>query len=423
MRNQDFDPSIGSVKVFAWILGVVATLGIIAISVGYWFDTNPAGYITVCQAPMSGKLDVYTKPGVFSQSFGTVTRYKQVSTVSFGSPTSNDDTDQADPINVRFNDSGRALVYCNARFELPSDEVSIQKIHTQYRSYDHLVDALLEKITAETMILTAAMFSSEDTYGGGRAEYLRFATDQLENGKYQADVTEVDITDPVTNEKRRVKKVNIRKDNNGNPLRLENPLAQYGIKVTQLIIDKDLEYEQGILTQIEKQREAYMQTVSARADAMKANQDAITAEAKGKAEVATARYAQLVQKETATVSAEKEAEVAKIAAQQRLEVAKAEKEIAELYKQKEILIGEGEAARKRAVMEADGALQTKLEAWVNAQKYYAEALQNYRGNWVPTVVMGNPSQGPGGASDLINMLMVKTAKDLALDMSIQPPSK
>ena len=424
MRGQ-YESSPVNIKPVLWAGGILACLVIGFLTITYVWDSNPAGYTTICQAPMTGTLNVYPRAGAFMQNFGTITRYKQVATISFGSDTAGDDNSEdgsssAPPVNVRFNDSGRALVYCNARFELPTDDDNMLRIHTQYRSYDHLVDALLEKVTAETMILTAAMFSSEDTYGGGRAEYLRLAEDQLEYGKYQTDVTEISVNDPITSEVRRVKKVIIRKDATGNPLRLENPLAQYGIKVTQLIIDKDLDYEAGILTQIEKQREAYMQTVSARAEATKATQDVLTVEAKGKASVAEARYLQLVEKERATVEAQKLAEVAQIQAEQRLKVAQLDKQAAEETKQQNILLGEGEAARKKAVMEADGALQAKLDAWLQAQQYYSEAMQNYKGNWVPSVVMGaNGNTGSGGATDLLNLLMAKTARDLALDISIQ----
>jgi len=39
-------------------------------------------------------------------------------------------------------------------------------------------------------------------------------------------------------------------------------------------------------------------------------------------------------------------------------------------------------------MEADGALEKKLDAFIKVNKVYAEAVQGYQGSLVPTVIMG-----------------------------------
>ena len=49
----------------------------------------------------------------------------------------------------------------------------------------------------------------------------------------------------------------------------------------------------------------------------------------------------------------------------------------------------------------------------------------FRHHWVPSVVMGggNGAQTAGsGAQELIDLLTVKTAQDLGLDMRIRPPT-
>lgn len=81
-------------------------------------------------------------------------------------------------------------------------------------------------------------------------------------------------------------------------------------------------------------------------------------------------------------------------------------------------MGEGEAARKRLVMQADGALDKKLEAYKTVQGYWANAFKDFKGQMVPGVQMG----GAGGnstsnTSALVDMLTAKTAKDLAVDLS------
>ena len=151
-----------------------------------------------------------------------------------------------------------------------------------------------------------------------------------------------------------------------------------------------------------------MQVQTAIAQAREAEQRRITAQANGEAEVMKARYTKEVEK----VQAETQAK-------QRLEVAKLDALAAEQTKRKEILLGEGESTRKRLVMQADGALQLKIEALVAINRSYAEAIKEYKGNWVPLYVVGGDASGKvagGGALQLIELLTAKTAKDLAVDL-------
>lgn len=91
------------------------------------------------------------------------------------------------------------------------------------------------------------------------------------------------------------------------------------------------------------------------------------------------------------------------------------------YEKKKKAEGRGDAAYKKAVIEADGALAQKLEALIQINANYANAIANYDGNWVPTVNMGTTGEGGSvdGAQALINLLMTKTAKDLAIDMEVK----
>ena len=69
-------------------------------------------------------------------------------------------------------------------------------------------------------------------------------------------------------------------------------------------------------------------------------------------------------------------------------------------------------------MNADGALDKKLDAYVEIQKAYASAIENYKGNWMPSSVSGGAAVAGSGAQQMIDLLSVKAAKDLGLDMGI-----
>ena len=69
-------------------------------------------------------------------------------------------------------------------------------------------------------------------------------------------------------------------------------------------------------------------------------------------------------------------------------------------------------------MQADGALQQKLEAWVIVQSRFAEEFGKQK--WVPEIQMGSSGESAGSpAMTLIEMLGVKAAKDLSLDMRVK----
>jgi len=127
----------------------------------------------------------------------------------------------------------------------------------------------------------------------------------------------------------------------------------------------------------------------------------------------------------APTKAAQEKEVALTAAQQALEVAQLATQAAEQDKLAAILKGEGEAMARKLVMDADGSLDHKLQAWVQVNSEYARAIGEHQGAWVPSVVMGGTttsSVGTSAATDLISMLTVKTAKDLAISTEIPEKS-
>lgn len=95
-----------------------------------------------------------------------------------------------------------------------------------------------------------------------------------------------------------------------------------------------------------------------------------------------------------------------------------------MKKETEIALGEGESQRKKLVMAADGALEKKIEAAIAINKLWADA---YAKRQVPTVTMGDTggNNQDSQANAFMQLLTVKTAKDLALDMSLpaQPAQK
>jgi hypothetical protein len=265
----------------------------------------------------------------------------------------------------------------------------------------------------EALILTASLMTAEESYSGRRAEFAQLAQDQVLNGVYLTEWKSIEKIDEVTGEKVTHRIVQIKRDKDGKPIRKPNPLQTYNISISQLVLDRTFEYEGGVLEQIKTQRDAMMKTVTARAEAQKAEQDAITIEAKGKASVMQAKYTAEVAKESAVVNAQREKEVAELNAKRQLEVARLDKQSAEETKQKDILLGQGEAERKRLVLAADGALAQKLATYERVQKSWADAFANRK---VPAMVMSGNGEGDSDVQAFMNLMTAKAAKDMSVNL-------
>ena len=428
-------------KLTTAVVVLVLTLAVSPLMIGI----NDAGHRTVIQYP-TGTLVVKFEPGIYMQYLGSTTEYNDVITFDFDKTVNSagGSIDQ-EGITVRYQDGGTGTVFGIARFRLPSDEAQMVKIHKEFRSNDGVAFKIIKNTTEEVMNHTAGLMTSEESYAEKRGTFTEYAKEQLNRGKFgtvQKEIITVeagmefcleqDLTKELEKECHNVKKttkfVPIIAKKDGMDVHLLSDLKQYGITVSGFNMI-DWGYEQKTLDQIAAKRQATMAIITAKANAEKAKQDAITAEQQGLANVTVAKYEKEVEKQRAVVDAEKAKEVAVIDAQQKVAVAEQEKFEAEQRKlaaveekQRQILLGQGEAERKRLVMAADGALQQKLDAWKEVNFKYAEMIPQYKGNWVPGVVMGGAGEqqaGGNGAQDLINMLSVKTAKDLALDLQIK----
>jgi regulator of protease activity HflC (stomatin/prohibitin superfamily) len=261
--------------------------------------------------------------------------------------------------------------------------------------------------------------SSKESYAEKRSAFIQYAEDQISHGVYQTTTQEVEMTDPLSGAKKTVTVVKLvaAEGGKGYARQESSALEEFGIRVYNFSLN-DIKYSEDVEKQIQQQQQAIANVQTAMAQAKKAEQDAITIAKQGEASAAKAKWAQETEKATAVTKAEQEKEVAVKAGEQERDVAKLAKEAAQFTKEKEILLGEGEAAHKKLVMAADGALQAKLAAWVEVNKFYAEKFGQQP--LVPEVqIGGGVGPGTGGqtaANNLIDLLQVKTARDLALDL-------
>jgi len=432
---------------------IVAVLAIIiGFSMGGLLEDVQEGYIVVRQVPLTGTVNAQATPGVIFQYWGPIFTYKKSGTYDFSSGKEQDtDSVDGDAVNVRFNDGGTAMVSGKIRFQMPVTEQSVLKIHKDFRSYDHVALTLIKPVVDEVLTKTAAMMSTQEAYTSRKSEFAELVQDQILNGIYITESEEIkqaaDKVNPDTPEQRHVV-VRTKIDKaTGQPVRRSSSIKDYEIKITQVSLGKEFEFDPRSQAIIESARDAFQRKIAARALAETAEQDKLKTEAEGKVHVAKANYEMQEAKIRATVKAEQEKEVAVIDATQKVEVAtkareQAEQEklkaetlarmklsVAELDKQsadqeKQALIarGEGQAEARRLIYQADNALEARLKTAVEIEKVWAEALSTYGGRIVPEVVFGGGGNGQGGGTFVPNgfesfmqILAAREAKQLVKD--------
>lgn len=405
-------------------VGVILILAILFIS--QIVDTVQSGTYHIKQAAITGDMTAKMKPGMYPLLFGTNVVWPIGETYLFTDGKDIDGDSVTDnSIGVQFNDGSIARLAGTVRIVLPTnptDAIGIITIYG-YINYNTLRDKSILPNLRKALRNTASLMTAQESYATRRTDFQVWATDQLENGMYilreetrQVKTDESCIDTQIKPCERKDVRYKIIATNPDGTYQREARIFPPGVRVLNLEI-KTFGYEDKVRAQIAGQQDAMMRVQTAIANTKKLEQQKIEAEALGKKAVMEAQYAEEELKVKALVQANRDKEVAELQAQQRKNVAKLDKEAAEYTKQKLTLEGEGEAAKKKLILAADGALQQKLDAWKEAQIAWANA---YKERKVPTWVTGGSSSGKldNDTSEFMSMMQLLTAKSLGLNLSI-----
>jgi regulator of protease activity HflC (stomatin/prohibitin superfamily) len=402
------------------VIGAIAVVGIVMGP--QLVDTVEKGTYQIKQAAVTGAMSAKMTPGLWLQLFGDIETWPKAETFFFTADASEGEMhDQS--IEVRFNDGSLCNISGTLRVILPVAESDAIDLVTElgYKDYIELEQKLILPVTRNALRMTANLMSARESYSERRHDFIFLTWDQIQNGIYETVDRTIVTEDPITGKKTTKIIKEIKRGKDGHPIYQKNPLDGTGLNLMNFEI-KQFVYADKVRDQIATQQEALMAVATARANAEKAKQEAKTIEEQGKAKVMQAKYEKEQDKIKAVVEAEKVKAVAELEAQQRLEVAKLDKKAAEQKKQEEILLGEGEATRKSLVLKADGALKQKLDAYVEAQKLWADAFSKRQ---VPSVYTagGASANGATNADQQFQQFMMlqnmKNMQDLGLDMTIK----
>ena len=397
------------------ILAVVPIFSMVLFLIVNPFSWNDAGNRTVVERT-TGEQIVQFAPGIFYAGFFAKEK-EWPNQISVTYQEENPKLDLEDngievgKIMIRFSDATTADVKGITQFILPSDEKEMILIHNTHRTPQSLVVKRLAPYTKECLQSSAQLMSSEKHYGGGRAQMAQDFMDQLKEGVYLLKTEENVVFDSLEQEKKRIYQTEIQFDKKGGaPKRKLSSIKEYGITVADAAIT-DVDYEDKVDQKLTKIIDAVTKSSISKQELMTAQQQTLTAKAKGEQALVEIEYQQkqeqikqVVEAETKVKVAEQDKQQQKIAYDGAILEAKKIKELAD-----------AQAYARAKIMQADGALEMKLKAQVEVQKVWADAFSKYTGAIVPQIQTGGTGT-TNGALNFMDLMTAKTAKDFALDL-------
>ncbi|MEO4046755.1 SPFH domain-containing protein [Pseudomonas sp. CAU 1711] len=433
---------------YVGVPALVAAVGFASFNGVFFY--NEAGYATHVRT-IFGEEKVVDDVGYATKWFGRATPWKKALSVqsvldkgldSDGSDDNNlSATIEAFPI--VFLGNVDAKVESSARFRLPSGEQFL-KIAQEYRNPENFIKTALVPAIKETLQATASLMSADDFYAGARSEFAAEFENQLNDGLYLIKRKEVRAPRGHLPSQTAILQAGSEQgsfgdnsasqfvtekvmDSKGIPVRKQQQFRKYGVEVVEARItnvDPNPQYKQRMV----KVQQALAELAVARQNRLKEEEEKLLVTARGEKEVEARRQETLRDQIERTTQAETEKQLAVINAEREKQRAEIEKQTAELLRDKAAITADAtkitadaEAYARKAVIEADGALQPKLEALIAINKVWAEAAAQAP---VPGVMMGASGNGASASrqdeiGQLMGILATKAARDLSLDMKVK----
>lgn len=350
------------------------------------------------------------------------------------------------PYRIKLADNWAGDITQSTRFGIPQNEERFLKLAREFRTPENLIASTLVPSVKASLDTTANLFTMEEYYSGGQR-------DAFKNEYRDTIILGPAATEKVTDEKEIQKRVapsdstnaadtaetgseiNItifekKIDQHGKDIRPVLPgYTQYGIVVSTAIIE-NLNPDDAYEAQVVKRKEALGRRVIARDQRLEQEEQRLLKIAEAESAIAeeqgNARKVQI----KATTEAETEKKLTLIAAERMREEARIAKETSQISFEKAeidaksvIVTAEADAKSRQLAIEADNALQIKINAEVEIHKLWADAFARRN---VPQIVFGgsnNAEGAPVGANDEVknffSLLNAQAAKALAYDRDIK----
>lgn len=415
-----------------FLIGIMAiTFFVIVGGFTYWnatyFRAEP-GFVYHVRT-YGGENLVIEGTGLKRKNFGKVNAWKKAMSIAAGNVTTEQLSAEQDSargasanlpaLDLLFLDNVNAEISATARFRIPTGEEDFLKLVEEYRTPANFINQELIPAFQNTLDATTGLMRAEDYYSGSKSEFQIAFREQMENGIYK--VIRKEVKEQVvgrnsgTNESLDTESgpdtktniiVEVIEDENGFPVTRPQNFSNFGVQLVSARIIK-VEPNASFRERMKLSQDSSAARSLARNDRLKEEEKRLFAIAEGERIVAEEKAkAEALQIKLQT-EAETAADLTIIKARENLAKEKLSLEQAQVQLEKKRLDAESlklaadaEAYAKAAVIEADGALDKKLNALVEIHKAYAAALSQMP---VPQTVIGGSTET--GNVDTVNQFM------------------
>ena len=327
-------------------------------------------------------------------------------------------------------------------------------MHKDFRSVERLVSTTLRPAINASLDSVANLFSMEEYYAGGqrdqfktefrdavikgRAKVTQHVDYTMGNvntigGQASSDnVAAQDSSDVGTLASRNVTMQKVLDEETGEVIREQHNYASYGITVAIALLE-NLDPDDKFEKQIQARKDAASRRIVAQEERREQEEQRLLAIQTGETQIAVKQAAARVVQIEQTTNEETNKKLALIKASRQLEEAEIAKQTSAINLEKaridadaKVVTADAAAYEKAALLEADNALQIKLDALVKMRQYEMDAFAKRQ---VPSTVIysGAGVDGALGANDEItniaNTQLMKNLKALDLDLDISPTRK
>jgi len=426
-------------------VSIVSSIGVI-ITLGGAASYNDAGY---CQhvRTIFGNESAVCETGWYFSGWGNSTAWPHFITVAHTADQEADGSAIYAPYSVRLADNWNGTITQTTRFGIPQDNAQFLKLARDFRSPERMISTVLKPAVTSSLDSVSNMYTMEEYWAEGkRDEYKSEFADAVTRGR--AEVKQVSLnesggvirgrnapsSDPNVQDTSVIEDTEVRsvfmekvKDSSGNVKRIAHDYLEYGIIASSVILE-NLDPDDKFEDRIQARKDAASRRIIAQEERREQEEQRLLAIQKGETDVAVRQAAAKTEQIQKTTEAETTKQLALIAAEQRraeAEIARATAELAlekaKIDAQSVTVAADAEAYAKEAILTADGALAQKLAAWTEAQRVWADAAARIN---VPATVIGGEGGTAGNALGTVDtfmqMMMIKTAKDLQVDPTVAP---
>ncbi|MEM9258490.1 MAG: hypothetical protein AAGA62_02520 [Bacteroidota bacterium] len=276
------------------------------------FSVNDQGYRSVVQG-ITGKEFVRFEPGMYwAGFFSKTTEYADVVTVQVErkEKQKEDISYFSEPIRCQFADGTYAnQVGYSVKWKLPNNEERMLAIHKDYREQSRLAASLAD-YSKECANYSFQLMDSERHYSGGKSELAEAFKYQLRHGQFIIDQREAMRIDSASGEHIRSYENHRRTNPDGSFILAKSDVQQYDIEPNFVAITL-VDYESVVNEKLKAKVEQSTREAIAKQELVTAQQEALTAEMRGRQKVAEVRATEEAAKIEAEIRAQAETAVSK----------------------------------------------------------------------------------------------------------------